>query len=89
MPEVEREQRANPEVWKSYEAEMMPWSNKVLIKFDTNPDGQRGSNFRINVGQDEFNDLAQYMMRADLTAAIKAFGFALQGLPEISKSSKE
>ena len=89
MPEVAREQRANPEAGENYEAEMMPWSNKVLIKFYTNPDGQKGSNFRITIGADEFNDLAQYMMRADLMTAIKAFGFALQGLPEISKSSKE
>jgi len=89
MPEVEREQRANPEVGENYEAEMMPWSNKVLIKFDNNPDGQRGSIFRITIGAHEFNDLAQYMMRADIMAAIKAFGLALQGLPEISQRSQE
>ena len=89
MPEVVREQRANQEAFDNYEAEMTPWVNKVLITFDTNPDGQRGSNFRITIGADEFNDLAQYMMRADLMAAIKAFGVALQGVPDISKSSKE
>ena len=41
MPEVAREQRANPEAGENYEAEMMPWSNKVLIKFYTNQDGQK------------------------------------------------
>ena len=45
MPEVEREQRANPAAGENYEAEMTQWSNKVLIKFDTNPDGQRVSLF--------------------------------------------
>jgi hypothetical protein len=87
MPDVQREQRLNPEAGENYEAEMMPWSNKVLIKFDTNPDGQKGSIFRITIGPYEFNDLAQYMMSADLMAAIKAFGLALQGLPEISDTT--
>jgi len=88
MPHVQREQRVseNPENWRDYDATLEQWDRNVLIKFTTNPDGQKGSVYRVTIGQDEFKELASIMMSADPTAAIRAFGTAMQEAPEIQKA---
>jgi len=90
MPQVQREQREseNVEAWRDYDAALEPWDQYVLIKFTTNPDGQKGNIFRVTIGRDEFKELAQAMMHADPSAAIKAFGAAMQAVPEIQKASQ-
>jgi hypothetical protein len=88
MPDVQREQREseNAETWRDFDATLEPWARYVLIKFTTNPDGERGNVFRVTIGRDEFKELASAMMSADPTAAIKAFGAAMQEAPEIQKA---
>ncbi len=80
MPHVQREQREpeNVKTWRDYDAALEPWNRCVLIKFTTNPDGQRGNAFRVTIGREEFRELAAVMMSADPTAAIRAFGAAMQ-----------
>jgi hypothetical protein len=77
MPNVEREQRGNPESSTSFEAAMRIWAKHVLIEFATGGD-QRGDNFRIIVRPEEFCELAKIMMQANPVIAIKAFGSAMQ-----------
>lgn len=51
--------------------------NQLSLRF-TEPRGYGKRCFNIEVGWDEFKNLAEAMIRTDRTAAIKAFGAALQ-----------
>ena len=52
------------------------------LVFTSNADGSNDSRFQISVHSASFSDLAEAMMRANPTEAIKAFGAALEpGIP--------
>jgi hypothetical protein len=66
---------------KDYDAYLSvtePGRGILEIRFDTNPEGQNLSSFRIPIGIDLWEDLAKEMMKANPGVAIKAFGAALQ-----------
>jgi hypothetical protein len=58
----------------------------VGLTFTSNPEGANDSRFQASVAPDSFRDMAEAMMRANPTEAIKAFGAALEaGIPEPRK----
>jgi hypothetical protein len=59
-------------------------TRQVEIRFTTNPGGLRKNSFSALIGAADFEELASAMMQADARAAIKAFGAALQDVPEIA-----
>jgi hypothetical protein len=86
MPNVHREPRGSPEnwsAWRDFEASLQEWAGHVLIAFSTNPDGPKGSAYNVTIAPNEFGKMAQMMVRANPTAAIRAFGTAMQEIPEI------
>ena len=56
----------------------------VQFMFATNPDGKiPGNPYSLTIRPDQFKAVAQSMMHADSSEAIKAFGAALEaGIPE-------
>jgi hypothetical protein len=55
----------------------------VGLIFTSNPSGINDSLFELYVHPDSFKDMAEAMMRANASEAIKAFGAALEaGIPE-------
>jgi hypothetical protein len=90
MPNVHREPESGSVwQWKDYEAGWgagqanADWSGAVWIAFRTNPDGLRRQCYNVSISGNEFTELAQLMMKANPTAAIKAFGAAMQETPDI------
>lgn len=56
----------------------------VGLIFTSNPNGTNDSLFELYVQTDSFRDMAEAMMQANPTEAIKAFGAALEaGIPEL------
>ena len=99
MPQVIRSQRGSDSSWvtkKEYKGYLRveritldypDHYGYLVILFGTNPDGQRGNTYDVRVFPREFAEVARAMMEADPTAAIKAFGAAMQDVPEISKAA--
>jgi hypothetical protein len=55
----------------------------VGLVFTSNPKGAKDSRFELYVSPSSFRDMAEAMMQANATEAIKAFGAALEsGIPE-------
>jgi hypothetical protein len=65
------------------------WGGFVEIRFTTNPEGVRKQSFDVQIGPEDFKDLAQAMMLADAQAAIKGFGVAMQDVPEIPRPASK
>jgi hypothetical protein len=61
----------------------------VEFGFRTNPNGEKQSTFDVRIGRESFAELAQAMMNANPHEAIKAFGLAMQQIPEIPRPSVE
>ncbi|HZT27143.1 MAG TPA: hypothetical protein VFA57_15700 [Pseudolabrys sp.] len=55
-----------------------PHSGFLHLRFETNPDGFRRSEFTANVSHSRFEEIAKLMVEANPVAAIKAFASALQ-----------
>ena len=62
-----------------------PGREYIELRFSTNPEGANKSHFSSGIGPEQFSELAQLMMAVDPASAIKAFGAAMQGVPEIPK----
>jgi hypothetical protein len=50
----------------------------IELSFETNPHGQRSSQFSAAISPSQFEDVARMMMEADAQAAIRAFGVVMQ-----------
>jgi hypothetical protein len=83
-----------PNVWLQIRvAKFRTGRNDKLLKRDDLTPSQRMSlssedrseRYKIVIGPEAFADLAAHMMKAEPGAAIKAFGAALQAVPEIPK----
>lgn len=88
MPLVHREPRGtdNYNLWGDYDAKLVHLGlDQFCVQFSTNPDGEKDSRYFVTFTPNDFGELAAAMMKADPTAAIKAFGSAMQEMPNIPK----
>src|SRR5262245_39379613 len=56
------------------------WGGRIEIGFRTNPNGERQSTFEAYILRDQFVEIARLMAKADVQAAVRAFGTVLQEL---------
>jgi len=83
----DRARRKKDDPLRVYEGKVAASDGAVYAWF-REPSGSGRSRLEIRINQDSFSELAQAMMRADPTAAIKAFGAAMQTV-EIAERAPE